>query len=78
VTEEDRLARDADLLERIEQIQAQYPMYGVRRVYSELLWGYQQRVNHKRIARIMKKYSLKALIYKGFKVATTDSNHSNG
>lgn len=73
----ERAHRDAELRDRIEQIQSQFPMYGVRRVYWEMLWTYHQRVNRKRIARVMKKYGLKALIYKGFKVATTDSNHSH-
>ncbi len=73
----DRARRDAELRDRIEAIQAQFPAYGVRQVYWELLWVYHQRINRKRIARVMKKYGLKALIYKGFKVCTTDSNHSN-
>ena len=51
-------------------------MYGVRRVYWELFWVYGKRINRKRIARVMKKYSLKALIYKGFRISTTDSKHN--
>jgi len=72
----ERSRRDAELRDRIEQIQSQYPMYGVRRVHWELRWGYGQRINHKRIARVMQKFGLKALIYKGFRISTTDSKHS--
>jgi len=72
----ERAKRDADLRDLIEKIQSQYPAYGVRSVYWELLWGYHKRVNRKRIARVMRKYGLKALIYKGFKICTTDSKHN--
>lgn len=72
----ERARKDAELRDQIEQIQSQYPMYGVRRVYWELFWGYGKRINRKRIARVMKKYSLKALIYRGFRICTTDSKHN--
>jgi putative transposase len=35
-------------------------------------------VNKKKLAKIMRKYGLKALIWRGFKVKTTDSNHKFG
>lgn len=35
-------------------------------------------VNKKKLANIMRKYGLKALIWRGFKVKTTDSNHKFG
>ncbi len=35
-------------------------------------------VNEKRIRRIMRKFGLKALIWRGFKVKTTDPNHNFG
>jgi len=73
----ERARRDAELRDRIEAIQAQYPAYGVRQVYWEFFWTHHQRINRKRIARVMKKFGLKALIYRGFKVSTTDSSHSN-
>ena len=72
----ERAARDADLRDLIEKIQDMYSMYGARSVYWELLWVYGKRVNRKRIARVMRKYGLKALIYKGFRPCTTDSNHN--
>ena len=72
----ERASKDADLRDRIEMIQEQYPMYGVRRVYWEFLWTYHKRINRKRISRVMKKYGLKALIYKGFRGCTTDSKHN--
>lgn len=71
-----RASKDSDLRDRIEKIQAQFPMYGVRRVYWEFLWTYHKRINRKRLARVMKKYGLKALIYKGFRGCTTDSKHN--
>jgi putative transposase len=61
----------------IEEIQAKFPQYGVRQVYWELLWGYGKRVNRKRIHRVMREHGLRAQIYRGFKISTTDSNHSN-
>jgi transposase InsO family protein len=35
-------------------------------------------VNKKKLLGIMRKYGLKALIWRGFKVKTTDSNHKHG
>ncbi len=63
--------------EQIERIQCKYPMYGIRRIQLELEQEKSIKANRKRIARIMRKYGLKALIYKGFRVSTTDSKHSN-
>jgi len=73
---QERLCRDTELRDQIEQIQAEFPMYGVRRVYWELFWVYGRRINRKRIARVMKRYGLRALIYKGFRISTTDSKHN--
>lgn len=72
-----RSERDADLRSLIEEIQSQCPQYGVRQVYWELFWVYGKRVNRKRIHRVMREHGLRAQIYRGFKVSTTDSNHSN-
>ena len=72
-----RAERDADLRSLIEEIQSQFPHYGVRQVYWELFWGYNKRVNRKRIHRVMREHGLRAQIYRGFKISTTDSNHSN-
>lgn len=73
----ERAKKDADLRGLIEEIQAQFPQYGVRQVYWELLWGYGKRVNRKRIHRVMREHGLRAQIYRGFKISTTDSDHSN-
>jgi transposase InsO family protein len=51
-------------------------MYGVRRIYWELRWFYGQRINRKRIARVMREFGLRALIYRGFRISTTDSKHT--
>lgn len=73
----ERARRDADLRGLIEEIQSKFPQYGVRQVYWELLWGYGKRVNKKRIHRVMRENGLRALIYRGFRVSTTDSKHGN-
>ena len=77
VDPKDRAIRDSDLRDLIEKIQCTFPQYGVRQVYWELLWGYSKRVNKKRIHRVMREHGLRAQIYRGFKVSTTDSNHTN-
>jgi len=77
VDPKERASRDVDLRDLIEEIQSMMPQYGVRQVYNELLWGYKKRINKKRLQRVMREYGLHAQIYKGFRVSTTDSNHSN-
>ncbi len=65
--------KEADLRDRIEGIVVEYPRYGYRRVTHELKrkgWA----VNHKRVARIMKKESLQCQVKRRW-VKTTDSNH---
>jgi transposase InsO family protein len=69
-------SRDADLRDKIEIIQADYPGYGYRRIYHHLLRE-GTRVNSKRIRRIMREYSLRPIVYRTFNVKTTDSNHSH-
>jgi len=65
---------DADLRDRIEKIQVEFPGYGYRRVRRHL-----RRegllVNDKRVRRIMKEFGLCAEVKKTFKVATTNSDH---
>lgn len=77
-TEVEQAKIDADIRDRIEAVQAKYPFYGHRRIheYLERLEGLT--VNKKKILRIMKQFGLKALIWRGFKVKTTDSNHEFG
>lgn len=66
--------RDCDLRDQIERIQSEFPKYGYRRV-REFLLQEGQRVNWKRIRRVMREYGLFAEIKKVFKTTTTDSNH---
>jgi putative transposase len=59
-------------------VQARFPMYGYRRVHKHLERVEGLTVNEKRIRRVMRENGLKALIWRGFKVKTTDSAHSHG
>jgi transposase InsO family protein len=68
--------RDCDLRDKIEMIQAENPGYGYRRIYHVLLRE-GTRVNAKRIRRVMKENSLRPIIYKTFKVQTTNSKHGH-
>lgn len=65
---------DADLRDKIEQIQMDFPRYGYRRVGQQL-----RRegicVNSKRIRRVMREHGLFAEVKKVFKTTTTDSKH---
>jgi putative transposase len=73
-----RLKSDVDLVELIEKIQLKFPAYGYRRIHAELEKAHRITVNEKRIRRVMKKYGLKALIWRGFKIRTTNSLHNHG
>lgn len=44
----------------------------------ELVRNYGMKINRKRVQRIMQKFGLKALIWRGFKIKTTDSDHDYG
>jgi putative transposase len=64
----------ADLRDRIEQIVVEFARYGYRRVTHQLRregW----KVNHKRVARMMREHSLQCQIKRRW-VKTTDSDHS--
>jgi putative transposase len=64
---------DLDLRNEIQRIALEFPCYGRPRITAELRrrgW----KVNHKRVARIMREDNLLCLRRKKF-VATTDSNH---
>ena len=64
---------EADLRDRIEQIILESARYGYRRVTYQLRReGY--RVNHKRVARIMREQSLQCQVKRRW-VKTTDSDH---
>jgi putative transposase len=66
---------DAELRDLIEAVQAKFPFYGYRRVHEHLEKYNELTVNKKRIQRVMKENGLRALIFRGFKVKTTDSDH---
>ncbi len=66
--------KDADLRDKIEKMQMEFPRYGYRRVDAQLRRE-GIRVNGKRIRRVMREYGLCAEVKKAFKTATTDSNH---
>lgn len=64
---------EADLRDRIEQIVVEFARYGYRRVTYQLRregW----KVNHKRVARLMREQSLQCQIKRRW-VKTTDSDH---
>jgi putative transposase len=64
---------EADLRDRIEQTVVEHARYGYRRVTYQLRReGY--KVNHKRVARIMREQSLQCQVKRRW-VKTTDSNH---
>lgn len=70
--------QDAELRDRIEAVQAKYPFYGYRRVHEHLERHEGLTVNKKRIQRVMRQHGLRALVWRGFKVKTTDSEHDHG
>lgn len=71
-------ATDAELRDRIEAVQAEFPSYGYRRVHEHLERRDGLTVNKKRIQRVMRQHGLRALVWRGFKVKTTDSAHGHG
>jgi putative transposase len=73
-----RAAADAELRDRIEEVQAEFPFYGYRRVHEHLERRCGVTVNKKRILRVMREHGLRAQVWRGFKVKTTDSAHGHG
>ena len=73
-----KAAADADVRDLIEKVQAEFAFYGYRRIHEWLERKHGITINEKKIIRVMKKYGLKALIWRGFKVKTTDSDHPYG
>jgi putative transposase len=65
---------DADLRDKMEQIQIVLPKSGYRTMKEYLARDFDLTVNHKKIRRIMGKYGLIAEIKRAF-VRTTDSDH---
>ncbi len=66
-------AEEARLIARIREICAEFPRYGYRRVTAQLK-AEGERVNHKRVARIMREQDLRVRPTRRF-VVTTDSDH---
>jgi putative transposase len=73
-----KAAADADVRDLIEKVQAEFAFYGYRRIHEWLERKHGVTINEKKIIRVMKEYGLKALIWRGFKVKTTDSDHPYG
>ena len=73
-----RAQDNADARDLIERVQAEFPFYGHRRIHEWLERKQGITINEKKILRIMREFGLKALIWRGFKVKTTDSNHPHG
>jgi putative transposase len=71
----ERQRRDAQLRDQIEAIQAEFPGYGYRRVQRDLKQR-GQKINTKRIRRVMSENGLRPILWRSF-VRTTDSNHSH-
>lgn len=69
---------EADMRDLIEKVQAEFPFYGYRRIQKHLKHQTGTATNGKKILRVMRKFGLKALIWRGFKVKTTDSEHNYG
>jgi putative transposase len=67
------MASEAELVARIHAICAAFPRYGYRRVTAQLK-AEGERVNHKRVARIMREQDLRVRPKRRF-VVTTNSNH---
>jgi putative transposase len=67
------IAAEARLVARIRAICAEFPRYGYRRVTAQLK-AEGERVNHKRVSRIMREQDLRVRPKRRF-VTTTDSDH---
>jgi putative transposase len=67
------VAEEARLVARVHEICAEFPRYGYRRVTAQLK-AEGERVNHKRVSRIMREQDLRVRPRRRF-VVTTDSDH---
>ena len=68
-------ARDVELRDRIQRIALEWPPYGYRRITEELQKRQGQKVNHKRVLRLMREDNLLCLRQRKF-LCTTDSDHA--
>ena len=64
---------DSKTRSAIQEIALEFPYYGYRRITKEL-HRRGERINHKKVLRIMKEDNL-LCVRKKFKITTTDSNH---
>lgn len=74
----EKARQEAEIRDLVEKVQSEFPFYGYRRVHEHLEKRLGITVNKKKLQAIMRKYGLKALIWRGFKIKTTDSDHSFG
>jgi transposase InsO family protein len=65
---------DLALKAGIEEVRLDFPTYGYRRLHAHFE-RQGQRINGKRIRRVVKKYGLFPVVWKTFKVQTTQSDH---
>ena len=75
VSAEEKARRDTELRDKIEKVQAEFSGYGYRRIKKHFdMRG--EKINDKRIRRIMKEHGLMPEIKRAYKV-TTDSDHDH-
>ena len=68
------IIQDLGMKAKIEHIVLKFPGYGYKRVTKQLQ-RQGERINHKRVYKIMSKNKLLVTRKKKFKIVTTDSNH---
>lgn len=51
-------ARDGELLPLIEELKAEHPFWGYRRIWATLKYRYRLSINHKRILRLLREHNL--------------------
>jgi len=73
-TSEAKEREDLALKAGIEEVRLDFPTYGYRRLHVHFE-RQGQRINEKRIRRVIKKYGLFPVVWKTFKVQTTQSDH---
>lgn len=69
-----RAAADATIQDQIRTVTGKFPTYGVRRVTAQLRRDYNIKINHKRVARIMREMGINRK-KKRKKRQTTQSRH---
>ena len=74
--ESERIKKNKELLQKIKVIhEKSRKVYGSTKITNILNKGNEDKVNHKRVERIMKENGIKSKVARKFK-ATTNSNHS--